>query len=75
MTDPHDPLKHAVDVIAAGITVGALAQWLPPIAAAFTTLWVLVRLAESATVRTAIFRVTGWDIGKWYSMPGAKEEP
>ncbi len=46
-------LKFVTDIIdaaAGAIVVGTLAKWLPPIAAAFTILWIIIRIGEWARV-------------------------
>lgn len=48
--------KASADVVSAGIVVGTLAQWLPPIAAALSILWTLICILESDTVRRLMGR-------------------
>lgn len=50
MTDDH-PIKHIVDGAALSATFAALMQWLPPIAAALSIIWTVIRIAESETVK------------------------
>ncbi len=45
---------YVVDVAAAGITLGALAEWLPPAVTFLTGIWVCLRIYESDTVQNAI---------------------
>lgn len=51
MSGPQEQLKHAVDVAAVGVTGAALMEWLPPLAAALTVIWTLIRIYETKTVR------------------------
>lgn len=44
-------LKHIGDMAAVGVTVGSLAQWLPPLAALVTIVWTLIRIYETDTVQ------------------------
>jgi len=46
--------KTAVDAFAISGTVGALAGWLPPIAALLTLIWTLIRIWETDTVQGLI---------------------
>jgi hypothetical protein len=53
--DPTDHLsettKHVVDAVSLLTVVGTLASWLPSIAALFTILWTIIRIAETDTVK------------------------
>lgn len=49
----HD--KYAIDAIAAGLTGGAIMDWLPELTALVTLIWVLIRVWETKTVR-CLFR-------------------
>jgi len=46
MSDTHvqEVVKHGVDGVATFITVGALAEFIPPIAAIFTIIWTGLRV-------------------------------
>jgi peptidoglycan biosynthesis protein MviN/MurJ (putative lipid II flippase) len=46
-----EPVKHAFDGLSIGVTLGALAQWLPSIASLLTVIWLAIRIWESDTVR------------------------
>jgi len=50
-------VKHAVDAASAGVVVGALMEWLPPLAAAFTIIWTGIRIYETKTVRHLCRRI------------------
>ncbi len=43
-------IADAADVIAGVVVVGALAQWLPPIAAFMSIIWLGIRMYEYARV-------------------------
>lgn len=43
--------KHAVDAVSIVTVVGALAQWLPAVAALFTIIWTSFRIYETKTVQ------------------------
>ena len=43
-------LTDIADVTAGALVIGTLAKWLPPIAAAFTVLWIGIRVYEWARV-------------------------
>ncbi len=44
-------ITDAADVVAGAVVVGALAKWLPPIAAFLSIVWLLIRIGEWARVR------------------------
>tara|TARA_R100001463_G_scaffold33628_1_gene74388 strand:- start:1042 stop:1221 length:180 start_codon:yes stop_codon:yes gene_type:complete len=46
--------KTAIDVVAVGATTGSVFGWLPPLAAALTILWTLIRIYETETVKELI---------------------
>ncbi|MGE5537339.1 MAG: hypothetical protein ACM30I_01885 [Gemmatimonas sp.] len=47
----HDTAKHAADWAAGGITLAVIVQWLPPVAAAVTIIYTLIRIWETQTAR------------------------
>jgi hypothetical protein len=54
MLDPRDPvsvLRHCIDWVSAITVVGAVAGYLPPIAAVFAIIWYLIQIYESRTVQ------------------------
>jgi hypothetical protein len=51
MTIVDEQIKHTVDAASATVVVGALLDWLPPLAATFTIIWTLIRIYETKTVR------------------------
>ena len=44
-------ISNAADVAAGAVVIGSLAQWLPPIAAFLSIVWLLIRIFEWARVR------------------------
>lgn len=54
-----DDMKHGVDIIAAGVTAGAVLHALPDVTTIFTFLWVCIRIYETNTVKAFIGRETG----------------
>lgn len=46
-----DHFKHLIDTISIGATIGALAGWLPLIAALASLIWTLIRIYETKTVQ------------------------
>ena len=46
INDALEPFKIYLDLSAIGVTVAAFAQWLPPIAAAFSILWLSTQLYD-----------------------------
>ncbi len=48
-------ITDAADVVAGLVVVGALAKWLPPIAAFLSIVWLLIRIYEWA--RVAVWRL------------------
>lgn len=46
--------KTAVDAVSVFTVVGALNEWLPPLAAAFTIIWTGIRIYETKTVQNFI---------------------
>ena len=47
-TDTLHTTKLVVDAAAAGVTVAAILQWLPPIAAALSIVWLCIQITEWA---------------------------
>lgn len=43
--------KHLLDAAAIGAWLGALAGWLPAIAAALSIVWTIIRICETKTVQ------------------------
>ncbi len=46
--------KAVIDAVAVGGTVGALAGWLPPLAALATIVWTCLRIWEMDTVQNVL---------------------
>ncbi len=46
--------KTAIDVVAVSATTGSVLGWLPPLAAALTIVWTLIRIYETETVKRLI---------------------
>ncbi len=44
-------ITDTADVVAGAVVVGALAKWLPPLAAFLSIVWLLIRIGEWARVR------------------------
>lgn len=56
---PHSEVgKNVMDVAAAGVVVGTLADILPAIAAGLTIVWTLIRIYESKTVQRLLGKET-----------------
>ncbi len=55
----NDAERLSVDVTSVGVLIGALAQWLPPAAAALTLIWTMLRIAETQVFAYAWARVFG----------------
>lgn len=51
---PDQIAKGAVDGASFFVTVGALADWLPSVAALFSIIWALLRIYESDSVQTIL---------------------
>ena len=43
--------KTAVDIVAVSATTGSVLGWMPPLAAALTIAWTLIRIYETDTVK------------------------
>lgn len=43
--------KHVIDGLSVATVLGALTQWLPPLAALFTIVWTAIRIWETKTVQ------------------------
>lgn len=54
--DSSEPIKYTLDVVAAGITVGALVDVLPAVAALVSIVWGLIRVYETKTVQALVKR-------------------
>lgn len=48
--------KHVVDGLSVATVLGALTQWLPPLAALFTIIWTAIRIWETKTVQGWVSR-------------------
>jgi hypothetical protein len=46
--------KSAVDAASVVTVVGTLNEWLPPLAAAFTIAWTIIRIYETKTIQRLI---------------------
>jgi hypothetical protein len=46
-----DQAKHVGDAVAATLTIGTLATWLPPVAALLTIVWTFIRIYETKTMQ------------------------
>ena len=46
--------KTAIDVVAVSATTGSVLGWLPPLAAALTIVWTLIRIYETDTIEELI---------------------
>lgn len=46
--------KHVGDAMSVFVVVGAIVNWLPPVAALLTILWTGIRIYESRTVQRLI---------------------
>jgi|TARA_B100000902_G_scaffold338811_1_gene340599 hypothetical protein len=46
--------KTAIDVVAVSATTGSVLGWLPPLAAALTIVWTLIRIYETDTIKELI---------------------
>jgi len=55
-----EPSKQAVDALSIVTVLGALAEWLPAIAALFSIIWTAIRIWETQTVK-------GW-VGKFKEL-------
>lgn len=51
MSNLHEAEKAALDAVAIGAWIGALAGWLPAIAAALSIVWTVIRICETRTVQ------------------------
>ena len=47
--------KHAIDAASVVTVVGALNEWLPPLAALFTIIWTSIRIYETRTIQGILF--------------------
>lgn len=54
-----ETMKHMGDAASAVVVVGAIVNWLPPVAALLTIIWTLIRIFESNTVQALIRRFRG----------------
>jgi hypothetical protein len=57
MAGVDEQIKHTVDAVSAGVVVGALVDWLPPMAAAFTIVWTGIRIYETKTAQRLCRRI------------------
>lgn len=52
-----EQVKTVGDIASAGIVVGTLTTWLPPIAAGLTIIWTVIRIYETNTVQRWLGRM------------------
>lgn len=63
--DQHENIKHVGDAISITITVGAIVNFLPAVAALLTIVWTAIRILETKTIQKAI--------GKWTKKHSRKD--
>lgn len=51
-----ETLKHIGDAVSAGVVIGALASWLPPVAALLAIVWTIIRIYETQTIQRLLGR-------------------
>lgn len=51
MTLGQETTKYATDVVAGGVTLGALVEFLPPAVTVLTGIWVCIRIWQEPTVQ------------------------
>lgn len=54
-----EQIKTVVDAVSLGTVLGALAGWLPAVAALFTIVWTAIRILETKTVQSILDRFRG----------------
>lgn len=52
-----DHIKATIDGASLVVTLGAIAQWLPAVAAVFSIIWTVIRIYETKTVQRIIKRI------------------
>ena len=55
----HDTLKQCIDFSCLGVTIGAIAAWLPPVSALASLIWALIRIYETETVQKLLNKKKG----------------
>lgn len=50
----NETLKQCVDISCLGVTVGAVAAWLPPLSALASLIWAVIRIYETETVQNLL---------------------
>lgn len=56
----NDTTHHIIDSAAVAALIGTLFDYLPRATAFLTLVWVIIRLCETHTVRTALRRLRQW---------------
>lgn len=56
MSQLHEADKIAIDIAAISAWIGALAGWLPSIAAALSIVWTVIRIWETKTIQKIVAR-------------------
>jgi len=56
MTGP-EQIKQVIDTAAAAGTLAAVMQWVPPVTAVLTLIWVSIRIIETKTIQNIIKRL------------------
>jgi hypothetical protein len=52
----HENLKQCIDISCLGVTLGAIASWLPPLSALASLVWALIRIYETDTIQKLLHR-------------------
>lgn len=52
-----DHVKVTIDGVSFVVTLGAIAQWLPAVAAVFSIVWTAIRIYETKTVQRFLKRI------------------
>lgn len=76
MEDPmsRQSVNPLFDGASTGIVLGSLAEMLPPIAAALSIVWFVLRLVESRAARYYLRKLTGFDI-PWLKEDRNEDHP
>lgn len=69
-----DGWKNTIDIGSLGVFLGYILSALPVIALIFTVLWAFFRLMEMRTTHVILYKLFGWRLDNWLSLPGNRHQ-
>lgn len=69
-----DSWKNTLDIGSLGVFLGYVLSALPVVALIFTVLWTFFRVLEMQTTHAILYKLFGWRVDEWLSLPGFKHK-